>query len=337
MLRIWLSVLLTSWALGFGVEEAMAASPELIKKAKAEGEISFYTSMNIGESKPLLDAFQKKYPFIEGKLTRIGGTAFATRVLTEARARRHLWDVAGPTLLYGIELMKKGLVAPYASKERKYYRKEFKDKKNLWTSVVLNTSVMVYNTQLLKPSEYPKSYDDLLHPRYKGGMISMDTELYLWYAGQLRIRGKEKGLDFMRKLKAQDPVFRRGRTSQAQAVIAGEMLVAVEVYGHRAQGFKSAGAPLDWVAIEPVLVLPLPVMLSKNAPHPNAARLFIDFALSKEGQRVVRDKGRIPARSDIKITPPELMKKDWKVEIIGLNEDLTKLVREYTKIFGLAK
>jgi len=96
-------------------------------------------------------------------------------------------------------------------------------------------------------------------------------------------------------------------------------------------------APLDWVAVEPVLVLPLPVLLSKNARHPNAARLFIDFALSKNGQEMLRDKGRIPARSDVIINPPELMKKDWKVEIIGLNENLTNIVREYADLFELSK
>ncbi len=337
MFRSHLSILFACLILGFGAEGAGAASSEMIEKAKAEGELSFYTSMNIGESKPLLDAFKKKYPFIRPKLTRVGGTAIATRMLTEARANRHLWDVSAPTLLYAREVLKKGMVTPYRSGERKFYRSEFKDKKGLWTGVVLNTSVMVYNTQLLKPDQYPKRYEDLLRPHFKGGMISMDTELYLWFAGQLRIRGREEGLAFMRKLKAQDPIFRRGRTAQAQAVIVGEMLVAVEVYGHRAQSFKSAGAPLDWVAVEPVLILPLALMLNKNAPNPNAGRLFIDFVLSKSGQEILRDKGRIPARSDVTINPPELLKRDWKVEVVGLKENLRTLVKFYSKVFGLGK
>jgi len=105
-------VFLSFLILNLGMVKAMAASSGLIEKAKAEGEFSFYTSMNIGESKPLLDAFQKKYPFIETKLTRIGGTAFATRIITEARAGHHLWDVAGPTMLYGSEIIKRGMVAP---------------------------------------------------------------------------------------------------------------------------------------------------------------------------------------------------------------------------------
>lgn len=336
MLKSLFSPILVFLLLGFGFADSYAASA-LIDKAKAEGELSFYTSMNIGESRPLLDAFEKKYPFIKAQLTRVGGTAIATRMLTEAQAGQHLWDVSAPTMLYAREVMKRGLVAPYASRERKFYRKEYRGAKNLWTAIVLNTSVMVYNTQALKPNEYPKTYDDLLLPHFKGQKISMDTELYLWYAGQLRIRGKEKGLDFMRKLKAQDPVFRRGRTAQAQAVIAGEMAVAVEVYGHRAQSFKAAGAPLDWVAVEPVLVLPLALMVNKNAPHPNAARLFVDFALSQEGQELLRDHGRIPARSKIKLEPPELMKEDWRIEVIGLKENLTQLVKEYSSFFDLDK
>lgn len=316
-------------------KEVRAAAPELIEKAKREGELSFYTNINIGESKPLLDAFEKKYPSIKTKLIRIGGTAIAARILTEARAGRHLWDAAGPLLLYVREILKRGLIAPYDSPERKFFRKEFKDKKGFWTAIVLNTSTMVYNTQTLKPAEYPKTYDDLLLPHFKGGKISMDTQLYLWFDGQLKIRGREKGLDFMRKLKAQDPVFRRGRTAQAQLVIAGELSVAVEVYGHRSQSFKSKGAPLDWVAVEPLLIHPLVAIVNKNAPHPNAARLFIDFILSQEGQKKLRDKGRIPARSDVPPNPPGLLRPEWKVKIMGLEQDITEIRKLYSKIFEL--
>ncbi|MEK7228908.1 MAG: hypothetical protein AAB154_02575, partial [Candidatus Binatota bacterium] len=67
--------------------------------------------------------------------------------------------------------------------------------------------------------------------------------------GQLRVRGKEKGLEFMKKLKVQEPVFRRGRTAQAELVAAGEFAVTVEVYGHRAQEIKEKGAPINWVAV----------------------------------------------------------------------------------------
>lgn len=312
-----------------------ATEAELIEKAKQEGELSFYTNLNVGESRPLLDAFEKKYPFIEAKLIRVGGTALASRVMTEHRAGQNLWDSAGALLLYANEMLKAGLVAPYDSPEREFYRDEFKDKAGLWTAMVLNTSVMVYNTQALKPEEYPKTYDDLLQPRFKGGKISMDTELYIWFEGQLRVRGEEKGREFMRKLAAQDPVFRRGRTAQAQAVIAGEMPVAVEVYGHRAQEFKSAGAPLDWVAVEPVLIHPLVAIINKNAPHPNTARLFVDFALSKEGQEKLRVEGRIPARSDVALDPPELLDKDWKVEIVGLDTNIAEVRKRYSEIFEL--
>ncbi len=163
----------------------------------------------------------------------------------------------------------------------------------------------------------------------------MDTELYEWFEGQLRIRGREKGLEFMRKLKAQEPVFRRGRTAQAELVAAGEFAVTVEVYAHRAQEMKDKGAPVNWIAVEPVLIHPLVGIIAKNAAHPNTARLFMDYILSKEGQAKVRDEGRVPARSDVPPIPPELMRKDWRVEIVGLGEEIADTRKLYAQVFGL--
>jgi iron(III) transport system substrate-binding protein len=316
-------------------KRGLAASPEMLERAKKEAELSFYTTMNIDDSKPLLDAFQNKFPFIQPKLTRIGGTAIVSRILTEARAGSHLWDVTVTTLIYVKEFLERDLVAPYQSAERKFIRGDFRDEAGFWTTADVLTSVMAYNTKLLKPSEYPKTYDDLLRPHFKGQKIAMDTELYEWFAAQLRLRGKEKGLEFMRKLKEQDPVFRRGRTAQIQAIVSGESLVAVETWGQRAQDFKTTGAPVDWVAVEPVVVQPHVAIVARNAPHPNAGRLFIDFILSKEGQEKIRAGGRIPARSDVAPNPPELFKQEWKVNVIGLKEDLVEAAKLYTKTFDL--
>lgn len=333
MNRLFLLCLLAlPW--GFSIEQVRAQQPEFIEKAKQERALSFYTNLNIGESKPWLDAFEKKYPFIKTELVRVGGTAIASRVLTEAQTGRHLWDVAGPLMLYAKEILKKGLVAPYESAERKFFRAEFKDKEALWTALVLNNSAMMYNTKLVPPGMAPRSYDDLLQPFWKG-KISMDTELYEWFEGQLRVRGREKGLEFMRKLKSQEPVFRRGRTAQAELVAAGEFAVTVEVYAHRAQEIKEKGAPINWLAVEPVLIHPLVGLIAKNAPHPNAARLFMDFILSREGQTKVRDEGRIPARADVATQPAELMKREWKVEIVGLEENIAATRKLYAEIFGL--
>jgi iron(III) transport system substrate-binding protein len=317
------------------LEPVLGASAEMIEKAKSEGEFFFYTTMNIDDSKPLLDAFQKKFPFIQPKLTRVGGTAIVSRILTETRAGSHLWDVTVTTLIYVKEFLERDLVASYLSPERKLIRGDFKDEVGLWTTADLLTSVMPYNTKLLKPPEYPKTYEDLLRPHFKGKKIAMDTELYEWFSAQLRLRGKEKGLEFMRKLKEQDPVFRRGRTAQIQAIVSGESLVAVETWGQRAQDFKTTGAPVDWVAVEPVVVQPHVAVLAKHAPHPNAARLFIDYLLSKEGQEQIRAGGRIPARSDVPPNPPELFKQEWKVDVIGLKEDLVEAAKLYTKTFDL--
>jgi iron(III) transport system substrate-binding protein len=139
----------------------------------------------------------------------------------------------------------------------------------------------------------------------------------------------------MKKLKAQGPVFRRGRTAQADLVAAGEFAVTVEVYAHRAQEIKDKGAPVNWVAVQPVLIHPLVGIIAKNAAHPNAARLFMDYILSQEGQIKIRDEGRVPARSDVPPKPPELMRKEWKVEIVGLGAEIADVRKLYAEIFGL--
>ncbi len=334
MKKFFLCCFLCLFSSFYIIARAGADQAELIEKAKQERALSFYTNLNIDESKPWLDAFEKKYPFVKTQLVRVGGTAIASRIITEAQTGRHLWDVAGPLLMYAKEIAKRGLVAPYQSPERKSFRDEFKDKEGLWTALVLNTSSMMYNTKLVPPNIAPKSFDDLLNPFWKG-KISMDTELYEWFEGQLRVRGREKGLEFMRRLKAQEPVFRRGRAAQAELVAAGEFAVTVEVYGHRAQEIKDKGAPVNWVVVEPVLIHPLVSLIAKNAAHPVTARLFIDYILSKEGQTKVRDEGRIPARSDVPPKPPELMRKEWKVEIVGLGEEIGGVRKLYAEAFGL--
>jgi iron(III) transport system substrate-binding protein len=332
--NLWLLVFVIC-SLHLTLDRVLGASPEMIDRAKKEGGLSFYTTMNIDDSKPLLDAFQKRYPFIQPRLTRLGGTAVVSRILTENRAGSHLWDVTVTSLIYVKEFLERDLVGAYQSPERRFIRGDFRDDAGLWTTSDVLTSVMAYNTQLLKPSDYPKTYEDLLRPHFKGQKIAMDTELYEWFAAQLRLRGKEKGLEFMRKLKEQEPVFRRGRTTQIQAIVSGESLVAVETWGQRAQDFKTTGAPIDWVAVEPVVVQPHVAVLAKNSPHPNAARLFIDYLLSKEGQEQIRAGGRIPARSDVPPNPPELFKQEWKVDVIGLKEDFAEAAKLYSKTFDL--
>lgn len=315
-----------------GAEPDLSAG--LVGGAKKEGKLNLYTNMGIDHSQPLLDRFQKKYPFIQASLFRLGGTVLLEKIVTETRVGRHLFDVVLGRGEHVPQLKGRGLIAPYKSPERERLKEGMTDKESYWSVVFLNTYVLAYNTMLLKREELPKSYQDLLHPNWKG-KISMDNENYEWFSGLLDEWGKHKGLEYMRRLAAQEMRFGRGPNLRLQLMAAGEMPLGV-VYGPRAQVFKTKGAPIDWVPLEPVIVQLNPIMLAARAPNPNAAKLFIDFVLSKEGQEMIRDFNRIGPREDVSPNPPALFQ-GFRYRVIDPDsyENFPQIVKLYREVFGL--
>jgi iron(III) transport system substrate-binding protein len=150
----------------------------------------------------------------------------------------------------------------------------------------------------VKPNETPKKYEDLLAPRWKGrlGVNLQDPE---WYVSLQRRWGKEKARNFLKALAAQQPGVRDGHNIAAQLLAAGEFHAVTNTYAHIAARIKGQGGPVQYVFDEPVITYVHPITLMKGAPHPNAAKLLIGFILSLEGQRMLRDQGRIPSHRDI--------------------------------------
>jgi iron(III) transport system substrate-binding protein len=284
---------------------ALSAS-EHQAKAEAEGKVVFYATMNNADVKALTDAFKQAYPKIDAEFYRSTDSSMMERILTEARAGKPLWDVATVTSFYGHALKKRGLLAPYDSPERKYYRDGYKDPQALWSSLYTNYAVLGYNTRLVARTNVPSSHADLLKPEWKG-QLGMEGRPYEWFATVVRGMGEEKGIAFMRALAQQQPQLRTGRTLLAQLVAAGEFKGSLTAYSQTFENLRPSGAPVEWVALEPVFANIHPTGLSAKAPHPNAGRLFIDFLLSKKGQEVVRALRRIPDRVDTLPDPPRLV------------------------------
>ncbi|MGH7831695.1 MAG: ABC transporter substrate-binding protein, partial [Candidatus Binatia bacterium] len=228
------------------------------------------------------------------------------------------------------------LVLFYHSPERRAFRDEFKDKAGYWTGTTVQASVMGYNTRTVSPAEAPKSYDDLLLPRWKGRKITMEAEAYEWFQAMLALKGEEGTRKFIKAFRAQEPAFNRGRTLQAQMVAAGEYEVALELFNYRVEVLKGQGAPIEWVAPKPVVTNPSVASLATRAPHPEAGKLFIDFLLSKEGAMQIRDTGRIPARSDVEPEPPKLMK-GLSVWVPDPQDDINKIIALYNEAFGIGR
>jgi ABC-type Fe3+ transport system substrate-binding protein len=159
--------------------------------------------------------------------------------------------------------------------------------------------VTAYNTTRVKRDELPKRWEDLLHPRWKARMV-LDQNEDRWFANMLYLMGEKKGMEFMQSLAKQDVAIRGGRSLITQLLSAGEFDLQIVAYWYRPHLMKKQGAPVDWIGMEPAIIALHPISVVEKTPHPNAARLFIDFALSDEGQKVFLQRGREPAKPGLR-------------------------------------
>jgi len=305
----------------------------VLTKAKDEKTLVLYSSADLRDGTALTHAFQKKYPFIEPRLFRVGSGQMLVRVLQENRAGANLVDVvqSGDFVFY--ELSRAAIFQPYDSPERRFFPSEFKDKDGLWTSGYHNAAVIAFNTNRVKTEDLPKTYDDLLHPKWKGKMI-LDINGPEWYAGMLQVLGQEKGLSLMRGLAKQGLYFSNGKVLANQILISGEYHLLVNNYEHLVQSAKRRGAPIESIAAYPVLSRVSTIALARNAPHPNVGRLYIDFVLSEDGQKILRSFGRGSSRKGIE--PDELQKKGVKLSVteMSLAKDFARYAKEFKETFG---
>ena len=313
---------------------AVAASSEetaLIEAAKKEGKVVWYTTLTTMEADAMGKKFKEKYPFIATEVWRSGAEKVMIRMQGEAQAKKNYADAVMITAAESELMRRKGLFAKYLSPERRFFPEGLKDTEGYWTDLYVNLNIVGYNTKLVAPKDVPKTYDDLLKPRWRGKM-GMDTKAYEWFANMLKFMGEKKGLEYMKRLGEQNILFRTGRTLNATMVAAGEVEVGIALYNQRIEEMKAKGAPVQWLAIDPIIPEIHPLSVNAHAPHPNAARLLVDYLLSKEGQEVIASFYRIPSREDVDPIIPNL-KKGLKImspsfEMVDHYDRYVKLYRE---------
>jgi iron(III) transport system substrate-binding protein len=289
-----LSSVLAVYLLSWSAAEAVT----LEESARAEGEVVLYSSLNNEQIVTLIDAFKKKYPFIKASFYRATSERVLQRVITEAKAGRFAVDVL-TSAGFQVQLMKEaGLTQKFVPPEASAYNEGFKDPDGHWINVHSLLNTMGYNTQLVRANEAPKRYEDLLAPKWKAkiGVNLQDPE---WYVNLQRRWGKEKAKAFLKALAAQQPAVRDGHNITAQLLAAGEFQVVSNTYAHILARIKNQGGPVQYVFDEPVITYIHPIGLAKSAPHPDAGKLLISFILSVEGQKMLRDQGRIPGHREV--------------------------------------
>ena len=151
----------------------------LVERAKTEGEINFYSTLQAQQIEPFLQIFRKRYPFIKVVPYRVSGNRQLIKIQTEFNAGNHTFDVVNGSPELGAALRKIGAIDAYRSPQRSFFAEPNRDKEGYFTSFYVMPIVLGYNTNLVKRGETPKSYEDLVQPRWKGS-IFLDDEAYEW-------------------------------------------------------------------------------------------------------------------------------------------------------------
>ena len=315
-LRSWIAVVVAA-VLGWQWAEAATVAEialyrgkdrqaKIEEGAKREGEVVWYTSFQTEDSTQFIQLFEKRYPFVKVKLVRLTSERALQRYLMEYQGNTFLADIIDLNDFQMEFPRRKGTLQAYYTPSVEKYDKRFLQPQGYWVASRLTMIVHAYNTRMVKPGEIPKRYEDLLDPKWSGKM-SLEREQTEWFMSLMEHWGEEKGKAFFQKLGAQKPTIRSGHTQMAQLIIAGEDPMSPNAYSHHFPRAQQKGAPADWVNLEPVIGKGIVSAMAKNAPHPHASMLFLDFFFSKEGgQKVVHDANRIGTHPELLPDPPRL-------------------------------
>ena len=294
LLRIAVTMLLA-----LAARHAAAADAALIEAAKKEGQVVWYTTLVVNQIvRPLKDAFEKRYPGVTLQYTRADDLVTAAKILAEGQAGRMQADILD-SISGMFALQEAGLLTPFTVPNAAAYPQELKDKDGFWIAVIMYVFTPAINTSLLPKDQAPKTFADLLDPKLKGKMAWNGSSIagaFGFVANILTVMGEEKGMAYLRALAAQQ-VVNVDASSRAvlDQVIAGEYWINLMAFNNHPVISARKGAPTDWLKLEPAPVTLDGLGLLKDAPHPHAARLLLEFLLSDEGQKVFQQNDYLPA------------------------------------------
>jgi iron(III) transport system substrate-binding protein len=263
--------------------------------AKKEGEILIY---QIGtQSEPIMQAFGKKYPYLKVQPQRADSVATARRTVEEYRAGRYIVDAfeldrAGIRTIHEM-----GFLQAYKSPEVAVIKDTAKEPTGFWANTYESYVGLGYNTKAIAEADLPKTYDDLLDPKWSAKMAVPGTTTLANFVGAVL---QERDEAYLRKLAAQKVrVYEVTGRAVANLVVSGEVPLSPAIFNSHMANSADQGASVGWRAIGGVYSTTNAAALALKAPHPHAAMLYIDFILSKEGQQMVQKLGYASARNDL--------------------------------------
>jgi iron(III) transport system substrate-binding protein len=267
--------------------------------AKKEGELTLYTTIAEKDLPAIIKPFEQKYG-IKVNVWRAGTDKVLQRAVTEAKAKKYTVDAVHFGAPEMEALSREKILQPVTSAVHKDLAAGSVPAHKEWASTILSVWVQAYNTQAIKKSELPKTYQDLLDPKWKG-KLGIESKNDDWFASVVHHMGGEKqGLEYFQKLVATNGISpRHGHTLLTNMVVSGEVPMALTVYNYMPEQAKKKGAPIDWFALEPAIARANAVGVARNAPHPNAALLFYEYLLGPEGQKAMVSVDYVPTNTKV--------------------------------------
>jgi iron(III) transport system substrate-binding protein len=270
-----------------------AVTPDLVAAATREGTLNYYTAMDITVAEKLAHAFEAKYPGIAVKVERSGAERIYQRIGQEYGSGIHNVDaVDSSDVSHLLQWKREGWLAPWVPEELGHWPADQRDPDGCYATNRATLSVIGYNTKLVKPEDAPKSYADLLDPKWKGKLV----KAHPGYSGNIMTAtfelSRALGWSYFEKLAQQRVMQVQSSTEPPKKLALGERPVMVDGNEYNLFMVKEGGAPVE--AVYPTEGTPLVIGsagVMKDAPHPSAARLFISFLFSRDGQQLLTDFG----------------------------------------------
>jgi len=273
---------------------AEAVTPALIDAARKEGQVIHYTSTDLPVAEKLAKAFEAKYPGIAVRVERTGAERVFQRIGQEYSSNIHAVDVVNSSdAAHFIAWKRDQLLAPYVPEDvAKFYPPQHKDPDGLFASWRIFLSIIAYNTKLVKADDAPKSFADLLDPKWKGKIV----KAHPGYSGTIMTATyqlqRDVGWSFFEQLAKQNVMQVQSAADPPKKLDLGERAIQADGNEYNILELRDAGRPVEPVyATEGTPIIVSPNAVFKGAPNPNAARLFQSFCFSRQAQQLIIDFG----------------------------------------------
>lgn len=306
-------------------------------KAKAEGKVVWYTSTPLPQAQKIANDFEKEYG-VKVELFRSGGSAVLRRFQQEIDAGRVAADVLTTSDPAAAALLtRKGIFVAFKPKNFDKIPDAAKDKDGNFIAQRLNLMTNYLRSDKIAEADEPKTWDDLTNPKYKGKLVIGDPSFTSLLVSVVGMISKERGWGFYEKLRANDTMVVQGNQQAADMLKRGERLIAVGALDSYAAEDRKAGHPMKTLyPSDGVFVIPSPTSVVKGGPNPNAAKLFAEFLISDEVQKIFPADGGFAARTDIAApagSPPLTGLKILPVDYAYIEKETPRIKKHFNEIF----